>query len=77
MDLCLAAERKSGMKLSRQRLEHPAMDILGIRMGNGEAGGGRQECKNKREWEIYIRIWKDREMKTEITRIPRDDQMEI
>ena len=40
MDLCLSAERKPGMCLSRRWWEHPAMDILEIRAGNAAAEGG-------------------------------------
>ena len=31
MDLCLVAERKTGMRLSRQWWEHPALDIMGAK----------------------------------------------
>ena len=44
MDLCFAAERKPGMCLSRQWWEHPALDIMGVMLGQesveGGAGGG-------------------------------------
>ena len=43
MDLCLLAERKSGLQLSRLWWEHTALDILGLRAGLEEAelvGGG-------------------------------------
>ena len=40
MDLCLAAEQKSGMRLYRQWWEKPALDILGIRVGNEAMEGG-------------------------------------
>ena len=33
MDLCLAAERKPVMRLSRQWWDQPALDIMGIRAG--------------------------------------------
>ena len=39
MDLCLLAERKPGLRLSRILWEHPAQDILGIRTGHAAAGG--------------------------------------
>ena len=38
MYLCLTAERKPGMKLSRLWWENPAMDILYIRVGRVAAG---------------------------------------
>ena len=40
MDLCLAAEQKLGMRLSRPCQEKPALDILGIRAGYAEVEGG-------------------------------------
>ena len=44
MDLCLAAERKQGMRLSMRWWEKPDLDILGIRAGHettyGEGGYG-------------------------------------
>ena len=45
MDLCLAAERKPGLQLSRLWWEQPAMDILGIRAGyaSAEVGGGDRD----------------------------------
>ena len=41
MDLCLAAERKPGMGLSRRWWEHPTLDIMGIRAGQVAVEGGR------------------------------------
>ena len=38
MDLCLAAERKLGLHLSRRWWEHPELDILGTRSGNASVG---------------------------------------
>ena len=40
VDLCLAAERKPGMRLSRKWWEQPVMDILGIRVGHASSGRG-------------------------------------
>ena len=40
MDLCLEAERKLGLRLSRQCWEHPTLDILGIRAVQAEKEGG-------------------------------------
>ena len=40
MELCLAAERKPGMRLSRQWWEYPALDILGIRAGRASVEEG-------------------------------------
>ena len=37
MDLCLAADRKPGLKLSRRWWEQPTMDILGIRVEHAES----------------------------------------
>ena len=34
MDLCLAAERNPGLRLSRHLWEKPYMNILGIRAGH-------------------------------------------
>ena len=42
MDLCLAAEQKPGLRLSRRRWEQPALDILGIRAGHAAAEGGEE-----------------------------------
>ena len=42
MDLCLAAERKPGMCLSRQWWEQLALDIQRIRAGHAEAEGGEE-----------------------------------
>ena len=48
MDSCLAAERTTGMYLSRRWWEQPALDIMGIRVGQvaaerGEDMGGGLE----------------------------------
>ena len=40
MDLCLAAEQKPGMRLSRRWWEYPALDIMGIRAGQVDVEGG-------------------------------------
>ena len=40
MDLCLAAERKPVIRLSRKWWEHPALDIMVIRAGQVAAEGG-------------------------------------
>ena len=37
MEFCLAAERKTGMKLSKRCWEYPALDIPGIRAGHSES----------------------------------------
>ena len=39
MDLCLAVERKLGMRLSRLWWDQPALNILGIRTWHAEAEG--------------------------------------
>ena len=39
MDLCLAVERKLGMRLSRLWWDQPALNILGIRSGHAAAEG--------------------------------------
>ena len=41
MDLCLAIERNTGMRLSRRWWEHPALDIMGVGLGQVAAEGGR------------------------------------
>ena len=46
MELCLAVERNPPLQLSRRLWEQPALDILGIRVGNealdlGEGTGGK------------------------------------
>ena len=38
--LCLAAEYKPGLCLSRRWWEHPDLDIMGIRAGHAEEDGG-------------------------------------
>ena len=40
MDLCLAAERNPETRLSRKWWEQPALDIMGIRVGQAAAEGG-------------------------------------
>ena len=40
MEFCLAAERKTVMRLSRRWWEQPALDVLGIRAGHTAAEGG-------------------------------------
>ena len=40
MDLCLAADRKPGLHLSRRWWEHPDLDILGTRSGHASVEGG-------------------------------------
>ena len=40
MDLCLAAERNLGLRLSMWCWEQPAQNILGIRVGHASAEGG-------------------------------------
>ena len=41
MDLILAAERKPGIRLSRQWCDQPALDIMGIRAGRAAVGIAR------------------------------------
>ena len=41
IDLCLEAERNPGMRLSRRWWEHPALDIMGVGLGQVAAEGGR------------------------------------
>ena len=50
MDLCLEAEKKPGMHLSRRWWEHPALDILGIRArcAAPEGGGRRRRERESR-----------------------------
>ena len=54
MDLCLAAEQKQGLRLSRKLLENTALDILGIRVEHAAANvwGERRARMNHREREI-------------------------
>ena len=47
MDLCLAAERKPGMRLPRRWWEQTALDILGTRAGNVELEGGKETVKEE------------------------------
>ena len=42
MDLCLAAERRMGMRLSRQWWDQPTLDITGIRAGQSDTEGGEE-----------------------------------
>ena len=42
MDLCLEAEQKPGMGVSRRWWQKPALDILGIRAGHAVAEGGEE-----------------------------------
>ena len=49
MDLCLAAERKPGMRLFRQWWEQTALGILGISVGHAAAEGGGGGLNNQRE----------------------------
>ena len=42
MNLCLTAERRPGMGLSRRWWEQPAIDILGIRLRHAEAVMGEE-----------------------------------
>ena len=55
MDLCLEAERKPVMHLSRRWWEQPALDILGIRAGHvaveGEEEMGAEELEAEGEGE--------------------------
>ena len=41
MKLCLEAESKPGIRLSRKWWEQPDMDIMGIRVGKASVKGGR------------------------------------
>ena len=55
MELCLEAERKPGMRLSRRWWEQHALDILGIRTGHATLeGGGRRGQKNLRQRESRV-----------------------
>ena len=61
MDLCLAAERKSEMRLSRRWWEKLALDILEIRAGYeaAEGGGGVAEFLFGSEtWVLTLRLEK-------------------
>ena len=62
MNLCLLAERKPGMRLSRRWWEQPTPDILGIRAGHAaverEITRGRE---NKRQRERESRVGVDGE----------------
>ena len=55
MNLCLTAERKPGMRLSRPWWEKTALDILGIRAGyeSSEGGGetGTEESEGEGEYD--------------------------
>ena len=53
MELCLAAERRPGMRILRRWWEHTALDILGIRAGHEAADMGEgtetEELEGQRE----------------------------
>ena len=53
MDLCLTADQKTGLRLSRKWREQPALDILGIREGHAaaEVGGGTGKEESEVEGE--------------------------
>ena len=51
MDLCLAAEHKTGLHLYRRWWEQPVLDILGIRAGNAAAEGGGEMGTEESEGE--------------------------
>ena len=60
MDLCLAAEQKLGIRLSRPCQEKPALDILGIRAGYAEVeGGGVDEGRIFGDRERGRGIWRE------------------
>ena len=52
MDLCLAAERRPGIRLSWRWLEHPTIDILGIRVAHTELDMGEDTGTEDLEGEI-------------------------
>ena len=61
MDLCLAVERKPGMRLSRRWWEKTAMYTMGIRVGQvARRGGGgrrgREENNSRRDMESKIGV---------------------
>ena len=52
IDLCLSAEQNPGLRLSRQWWDHPALDILGIIVGDAEEEeGGAEESEGYGERE--------------------------
>ena len=51
MNLCLAAERKPGLRLSRQCWEQNDLDIIGIRAGHTSAVGGGETGMKELEGE--------------------------
>ena len=51
MDLCLASERKPGLRLSMKWWEQPDLDILGIRAGNAVAEVGGETGMEESEGE--------------------------
>ena len=53
MDLCMAAEQKPGLRMSRQLWEHPALDSIGIREGHiaSEVEIGREELEGEGEYD--------------------------
>ena len=60
MDLCLAAERKQGMRLSRRWWEQLALAIMGIREGKVVAEGvGRWGVKNRRRRDRESKVGAD------------------
>ena len=54
MYLCLAAEKKPGMRLSRRWWAQPAPDYLEIRVGNEKMEGGGREIENLGERAIRV-----------------------
>ena len=50
-DLCMVAERKTGLKLSRRWWEQYALDNLGIRAGHAAAEGGEKTGTEESEVE--------------------------
>ena len=42
-ELCFAADRKPGMRLSRRWWKKPDLDIMGIRAGQADMEGGRRQ----------------------------------
>ena len=56
MDLCLTAEHKPGLLLSRRWWEQPTLDILGIRAGNTSAEVGRETEMTRRTRDNQMEI---------------------